>query len=102
MSTIEFIKRALWVLMLFVGMLVLAGLAVGLPFGLYQARENLLVVLLLIIPVTALSVLFFMGAGACAAGLFMRPRAFIEATKPNEPEVIPLAWVRELRARIDG
>lgn len=102
MGTIEFIKRALWVLMLFVGMLVLAGLAVGLPFGLYQARENLLVVLLLIVPVTALSVLFFMSAGACAAGLFMRPRAFIEATRPNEPEVIPLAWVRELRARIGG
>ncbi len=102
MGTIEFIKRALWVLMLFVGMLALTGLAVGLPFGLYQVRENLLLVLLLIVPVTALSVLFFMGAGACAAGLFMRPRTFIEATKPNEPEVIPLAWVRELRARMGG
>jgi len=102
MGAIRFIKRALWVLMLFLGMLILAGLAVGLPFGRYQARENLLVVRLLIVPVTGLSVIFFMGAGACAAGLFMRPRAFIEATKPNEAEVIPLAWVRELRARIGG
>ncbi|UPT62807.1 MAG: hypothetical protein M0D54_21185 [Hyphomonadaceae bacterium JAD_PAG50586_4] len=99
MSTIQFIKRALWVLMLFLGVLILAGLAVGLPFGLYQARENILLVLLLIVPVTALSGIFFMGAGACAAGLFMRPRAFIEATKPNEAEVIPLAWVHEFRAR---
>ena len=102
MSTIQFIKRALWVLMLFLGVLILAGLAVGLPFGLYQARENILLVLLLIVPVTALSVIFFMGAGACAAGLFMRPRVFIEATKPNEVEVIPRAWVHELRARSGG
>jgi hypothetical protein len=102
MGTIQFIKRALWVLVLLIGMVVLVGLAVGLPFGLYQARENLLLVLLLIVPMTALSVLSFMGAGACAPGLFMRPRAFIEATKPNEPEVIPLEWVREFRARIGG
>ena len=84
--------RVVWILAMLAGLLVFGSLAVLRLYGLYMQRDDPSFAAL--IPSGLLwSFLFLFGAGACAAGAFMSPREFQEATKPLP--VKRAAWLDE-------
>jgi hypothetical protein len=85
--------RALWILLMIGGVIVFGGFAVvavlGIPIG-----NGMVVRSWSIWPFLSL-----LAAGACAAGIFMKPREFAETMKPDEPKVAD--WVKEMRSGQD-
>ncbi len=82
--------RLLWILLMLVGVIGLGGAAlvgfagVEIAGRVISFRPHIILLLLL-------------GAGACAAGMFMSPREFKEATKPlGQTEVQRPAWLDDL------
>ncbi|HYD89730.1 MAG TPA: hypothetical protein VEA80_19770 [Vitreimonas sp.] len=84
-------KRKLWVLAMLAGVVLFAGLAIvmvaGVPIG-----DGRVIYSRGIWPIISV-----LTAGACAAGIFMKPREFREAMRPVEPEVKEAAWLAEFR-----
>ena len=88
--------RTLWVLFMIAGVVVLGGAAVlgfaGIPIGsqVVSLRPHIALFLLL-------------AAGACAAGIFMKPREFQAAIRPeHEEEVVTADWIKEMRREQDS
>lgn len=84
--------RMVWVLAMIAGVIVFGGLAIvmvlGIPIGpdLYITSRG-------IWPIAAL-----LAAGACAAGIFMKPGEFRETMQPPPPPPRP-AWMDDLAKR---
>ena len=87
--------RALWVLMMIAGVIVFVGLAIvmvlGIPIG-----PNLYIQSRGIWPIAAL-----LAAGACGAGIFMKPGEFRETMTPPPPPARP-AWMDDLTKPAPG
>ena len=81
--------RVLWAIAMVCGVIVLGGLSIDIAFGLWSAR--------IFGTAWALPIVLLLGAGACAAGVFMRPGEFKAAIRPVEPEVKRAAWLEELQ-----
>jgi hypothetical protein len=92
--------RVLWVLLMIVGVVVLGAMGVGRLYGLYLIRGEPDLMALRFVPTLLWSSLFLMGAGACAAGIFMRPSEFRDAMEEPPAERAP--WLDELKPPSQG
>jgi hypothetical protein len=89
--------RFLWVLLMISGVVVLGGLSLLRLYGLIEAEG----VNALMQPRALISGLLpLFGAGACAAGIFMKPSEFRKAMEPVQEEApTPPAWLKEMQDR---
>jgi len=83
--------RVLWILLMLSGVIVFGAIAGVFLFAILSRS-----VLGLLSLSGAIGLLSLMAAGACAAGIVMKPREFKDAMKPLEPEVKQAAWLTQL------
>jgi hypothetical protein len=76
------------------GVVVLGGLSVLIFYALLTAEDGPSGLRAFVWPTGLL-----LAAGACGAGIFMKPVEFKEAMRPidPEPEAKPAAWIEEIR-----
>ena len=91
--------RVLFVLAMIVAVLVLGAASLYLYAAVIAAWQAgaYLSIRALVLPTVLL-----LGAGACAAGIFMKPREFRAAMQPPSEEVKPAAWIEQMRNEKQG
>lgn len=88
-------KRGVWVAACVIGVIVLGGLSILMAYAIFLSVEAGATLSLRSVTWPAILIL---GAGACAAALFMTPREFQEATKIEVDEE-PAEWIKDMRSK---
>jgi hypothetical protein len=88
--------RVLWVLMMIAGVIFFGGLALTMGMVFFSGAEELPGIRRAILPVMSL-----LAAGACGAGIFMKPSEFKAAMEPEEEEAPTADWIKEMRREQD-
>lgn len=88
------VRRGAWIAACVIGTLVLGGLAVLTAYAIFYDPETGGAQFSM--RGIAWPIFFILGAGACAAGLFMSPREFRETVMPPEPPPPRAAWLDDL------
>jgi hypothetical protein len=89
--------RLLWVLLMIAGVVFFGGLALTMGLVFFSGLEELPNIRRAILPLLSL-----MAAGACAAGIFMKPQEFKAAMEPEEEEAPAAEWIKEMRREQDS
>ncbi len=84
--------RVLFILAMLCGVVLFAGLAILMVVGIPISEDRV------IVSRGLWPIISVLAAGACAAGIFMKPREFKATMQPIEPEAPPrAAWLDELK-----